>query len=68
MLLHIAIVHLLSLLYSIPLYEHTSIYFPIYFEMNIWVVWGVLFVVMPMCTHTRRVSLGYETRSKIVKL
>lgn len=67
-LLHIAIVHLLSLLYSIPLYEHTSIYLSIYFEMNIWVLGGVLFVVMSMCTHARRVSLGYETKNEIEKL
>lgn len=63
MLLHVAIVHLLSQLYNIPLYEHTSIYFSILLEMNIWAVLGVLLFVMPTCTHARD-SLGCATRSE----
>lgn len=66
--MHVAIVHSLSLLYSTPLYEYTSIYFSVLLAMNIWVVVGVLLLVVRSgYTHAGRVSLGCKTRSKIVK-
>lgn len=65
--MHVAIVHSLSLLYSTPLYEYTSIHFSVLLAMNIWVVLGVLLLVVRSgYTHAGRVSLGCKTRSKIV--
>lgn len=66
MLMHATIVHLFSLLCSILLFEHTSIYFSIFLEMNIWILSvGEFAISHYILVHTcqKRVSLDYEARN-----
>lgn len=67
MSMHATIVHLFSLLCSILLFEHTSIYFSMFLEMNIWVLsMGEFAISHYILVHTckkKRVSLDYEARN-----
>lgn len=66
MLMHATIVHLFSLLCSILLFEHTSIYFSIFLEMNFWILSVREFTIshyILVNTYKKRVSLDYEARN-----
>lgn len=66
MLMHATIVHLFSLLCSILLFEHISIYFSIFLEMNFWILSvGEFSISHYILVHTckKRVSLDYEARN-----